>query len=267
LYFVGQILDSASPISAVAAKAAGYIGKVRYVSSFTAKNYSVAERDADRAARFPVLLNFEDGAQDALGGASVGVAKAAIARPQLVTLEWPQDRPVPFSCDFDPTPDQFPACWDCIATFALNLGRPAAAYASWPLLAYCEARGMRYGWALGSSSFNTGPVPRRVLQQLAAQVTVGGVTCDLNEALAEDWGQVPAPVIPVPKPTPAPKEDEVDPAFLVEYEGSFYVVDAALKSKRAVKDPAEGSALIAAGYKNRTKEIPASIIARLPETP
>ena len=201
---MSQVGDSASRIDAEAAIAAGLAGKVRYTSSFVSKNYSVDERNADRAANFPVLLNFEDGAQDALGGAAVGAAKAKIAKPQLVALEWPADRPVPFSCDFNPTPDQFAACWAAIETFAGELGRPPAAYASWPLLTYCEARGMRYGWALGSSSFNTGPAPGRVLQQLATQITLrDGTVCDLNDVLAHDWGQTPAPGAP-PKPTGHP---------------------------------------------------------------
>jgi hypothetical protein len=193
-----QVVDSAGVISAAAARALGLVGKVRYVSASPEKNYTRAEQEAD--AGFPVALVCEDGAEDALGGANAGNARAIEVRPLLKALDWPAGRPVYLACDFQPTPEQFADCWAAIQAFAQMLDRPTAAYADWPLLAYCEARGLAFAWASGASSFNTGPAPRLAVQQLAQQVDVGGTLCDLNDVLASDWGQVPAPVTSDPNP-------------------------------------------------------------------
>jgi hypothetical protein len=195
-----QAIDSGDRIPAQEAKAAHFAGGVRYLSNYPSKNLSHIEWVDDQAAGFPVALVYEDGAEDALGGANAGTAKAAVASPLLSLLGWPKGRPVYFACDFNPSPDQYQLCWEAINAFATSLGRPPAAYACWPLLAYCEKEGLEFGWALGSSSFNTGPAPTRlVLQQLDSQVRVGAATCDVNDVLAVDWGQVPAPL---PFPTP-----------------------------------------------------------------
>lgn len=196
-----QVLDSASAIDYAAAKAAGYKGAIRYLSSFPAKNLSPEEHAKAHEAGLPVALVYEDGNNDFAGGANAGVAKAHVAAPILVALKWGKDRPVYCAVDNDLPVSQYEISWEGIDTFAKALDRPAGAYAPRPFLCYLEARGVKFLWELASSSFNTGPEPRtRSLQQLVDQVSPGGVTCDVNNVLADDWGQFPAPAKPKPKP-------------------------------------------------------------------
>jgi hypothetical protein len=274
---VSQVLDSAAPISARLAKAAGYGGKLRYVSGEPAKNYTPAEEADDEAQGFARALVCEDGASDALGGANAGVAKAREVSPLLAPLKFSQtSRPVYLSCDFAPALDQFPACWEAIQAFAVALGRPTATYADWPLLDFCEKRGLEYGWAIGSSYFNTGPAPRRCLQQLAQQITLpDGTICDLNDVLASDWGQLPTPaqleeepMIIVANPNYDSQNDPNGPANVV-VQGLRAVPVPDWASQAWLESPAGGGATLGKGVAPlpagtvTPDEPPASLVAFL----
>lgn len=171
-----------------------YSGGVRYLSSYPQKNLSVAEAAEARAAGKPLALVYEDGALDFAGGANAGVAKAHVAAPLLRELSWPADRPVYAALDGNLSDVAYPMALEGVKAFAGALGRPEAVYGPRPFLAYCAARGVHFLWECASADFNTGPQPAGVsLQQLVAQANIDGVICDVDEVLADDWGQVPAP--------------------------------------------------------------------------
>ena len=198
-----SVVDFAFSRPAPAAIAgAGYVGVIRYLSADPAKAIDQAEAAGYLAAGLSIALVYEDGATDANGGAAVGAAKAAIAGPELDALGVPAGRPVYFAVDEELAASLYPSAFACVETFARTLGRPPAVYGPRPLLAYAAARGARYLWETGASSWNTGAEPPDVqLHQLATQVVIDGATVDVDVASAADWGQWPIPSPPPPPVT------------------------------------------------------------------
>ncbi len=158
----------------------------RYVSAFEAKCITATEYDSYLAASKAVVLVYEDGAEDALGGATTGVDKAKIALPVLEAIGWPEGRPVHFACDFSTTTQQLPTCLAAAQAFAAGIGRPIALYGDVAMCTYASAQGVRYLWQFGAGS-----APGRTIQQEVPQVLVGGVACDPDTAYTADYGQAP----------------------------------------------------------------------------
>lgn len=191
------LLDSASPVPWD--RADGYAGGIRYVSLEPAKNLRPPERDLALAAGKDLALVEEDGPTDFRGGANVGAAKAHAIAPLLEELRWPAGRPVYAADDaggIGMDPSLYQVTYEGMAAFAASLGRPVAVYGIRAFLEWCaRMHQVRYLWECASASTNTGPEPAAYVQQQARQVSIGGVTCDVDEVVGDlpDWGQVPAP--------------------------------------------------------------------------
>ncbi len=170
---------------------------IDYVSADPAKCITPARAKAYRAAGKALVLFYEDGADDALGGANAGAAKALIARPVLAAIEWPADKPVHFACDFSPVGAQVSACVAAAKAFAAGIARPEGIYGNVNVCTAAHAAGIKY-----AIQFGEGRAPGITIYQGYPPVDVGGQLCDPDEALAADYGQwASPPPPPPPKPT------------------------------------------------------------------
>ena len=244
-----RLLDSASRIPWP--EAADYDGGIRYLSSYAWKNLTVAEKDEALKAGKALSLVYEDGATDFRGGANAGVAKAHIAAPELVALGWTAGRPVYAAddpCGAGMSPSLYQVTYEGMKAFADALNRPVAAYGVRAFLYWLETeKGVKFLWECGSALSNAGPEPKSYIQQTTTQVSIGGVTCDVDLTVnLSDWGQVPAPVAPKPDPKPIPpKETEDVKAIFIRATdtSAIYVTDTALTHKTWIATVEDGVAL------------------------
>lgn len=185
------ILDSASPIPAFAARSAGYVGVARYLSAYIPKAITKGELAGYRQVGLVVVLVYEDGAQDALGGANAGTAHGRIAAQQVAGLGLPaSDVVVYVAVDFDVQPTEYAEVAAFLNGFQSSSGCVVAPYASAPFIAWWFEQHPAYGWV--SAGWTHGvSVPHAQIVQEVRQVDVGGVTCDVNTITAADFGQWP----------------------------------------------------------------------------
>ncbi len=196
-----QAVDSASPIAAGAAKAAGYVAVARYLSQTPAKNITRPELGAALHAGLSVILVYEDGASDVNGGVASGQAHGKVARQLLDGLGLPEDTPVVYvAVDEDLSPQLYPVALQHLQTFGQVARCRVGVYGPGPLIAYCQQRDILFGWETGASSWNEGVHVGQIAQRVE-QVDVGGITCDVDDLLALDYGQWPRPSSPVPPAT------------------------------------------------------------------
>lgn len=162
-------------------KANGYQGGVRYLSDYSAKNLTRAEFEALDAQGLGVAVVWENGAKDALRGASGGMVDCVKANVQADALGLPRDMPIYYAVDTDVTG---------------NLGTVAAYFAGLetrpdlrkPLLygQYSVIEQAGDGWQTMAWSAGRVSAHARMVQ------VVGGVTIpdtDVNHVHVADWGQ------------------------------------------------------------------------------
>lgn len=93
-----------------------------------------------------VLFNWENGAQDMLGGAITGQEHGQEANRQLDTLGIPRTIPIIYSADWDAQPSQYPV----IASYldnALKFGRPVGIYGKNAMVHWMLQNGhATFGW-------------------------------------------------------------------------------------------------------------------------
>lgn len=199
-------------------KAAGYDFVVRYVApaSESGKALSAGEADALHAAGLSILLVFEDGAQNALGGAAQGTTDGSIARQAAAALGYPQGCPILAAVDFDAQDSQLPTVEAYLAAFA-------QAVAPWPSAPYgkmnvgdASPAGGDY-WETEAWDGTTVDPRAKLYQRVQPTVAhpVAGTDEDVELQSVTMW-EPGAPAAPVPQPgssfptsVPAP----VAPAF------------------------------------------------------
>lgn len=165
-----------------------------------------------------VWFVFEDGADDADGGAGMGAANALAANDALVALGLPTSCPVYFAADKEYAPGAEPVgYWQGIATVRPRLTN--GAYGQGSLLTRLQSMGLiGFGWQSDSDSFpGSGPVAVGAanLHQRPTGAPLYGT--DLDLILTPDFGQWPRPGL---TPTP-PEEDENMTS--IEYAGQMHV--------------------------------------------
>ncbi|MCM6775160.1 DUF1906 domain-containing protein [Nocardia sp. CDC159] len=177
-----------------AIRAAGYDFVVRYLSSGGATlpgKLLTPEEAADlRGHGVSIVSNWETTANRMLDGYAAGVTDARAALNQVLRCGGRTDRPIYFSADFDATPRQQPAINAYLDGAASVLGRAnVGIYGGyWPVSRALDAGAAQWAWQTVAWS-GSNRDPRRQLFQTGQQVLVGGVVCDVNEALTEDFGQ------------------------------------------------------------------------------
>jgi hypothetical protein len=171
-------------------RASGYTFAVRYVSSVPSKNLTKAEADALRAAGVDIAVVWEDSGDDARNGYNEGVWQAQSAEEQALADGMPSSRPIYFAVDYDaPVSDQpaLDAYFDGVASV---IGRArTGAYAGYgPLKRLFDAGKIAWGWQ--TSAWSNGNWDARAqLRQVAYNVFVDGANCDVDDAMAADFGQ------------------------------------------------------------------------------
>jgi LysM repeat protein len=184
---------------------AGYTGVSRYLSYNTdGKNLSPGERDDLRSHGLAIMLNFEAGAQNALGGLNQGVADAHQALNLANGLGYPLGCAIYFSVDFDATPEQqtpINAYFDGIKE-VLPLSRIGCYGGFWVVKRVWEAGKASFLWQ--TLAWSGGQLyPAAHLYQNGETAFSGGA--DVDEVLGAygEWpAQGNAPQPPVPAPTP-----------------------------------------------------------------
>lgn len=176
--------------------AAGYGFVCRYLSAGGAGlpgKLLTAEEYADLVTHgVAVAVNWETTADRMKGGRAAGVKDAQAADAQIRVVGYPADRPIYFSADWDATPAQQAAIDDYLRGAASVVGpdRVGIYGGYWVVKRCLDNDTARWAWQTGAWSGGNRD-PRAHIYQRIGTTTVGGVPCDVNEALAADFGQHP----------------------------------------------------------------------------
>jgi hypothetical protein len=258
-------LDYAGGLPGAAAiKKAGYRFVCRYLTpggpGLPGKLLTPEEYADLQAHGIAAVVNWETSATRMLDGYNAGVADAEAAETRIRAVGHPLDRPVFFSADFDATPAQQAEIDDYLRGVASVLGADRVGiYGSYNVVKRClDNHTARWAWQ--TAAWSRGQVePRIHIYQRITSATVGGVECDVNEALKlPDFGQHPTrhhrrddmPLLPA---TTMPADPNSDPSTwpqtnfdvtFVPGEGWSCVIGAEEWPGRT-KDTARGFALLA----------------------
>jgi hypothetical protein len=180
-----------------AVKAAGFDAVVRYTGfdpALRGKCVTRAEYESHLAAGVAVAFVYEDDVGTSLQGRGRGQADAH------AVLQWADaiGAPVPacyFAVDFDAQPGQYAAIDDYFRGAADILGTPrVGGYGSYAVVGHLFDAGLvTYGWQTVAWSHGLRE-PRAHLFQRLGTAVVDGVQCDVNDVLADDFGQYPNPI-------------------------------------------------------------------------
>lgn len=161
--------------------------------SYDWKRITKTEADAIRKAGLGLVLVFESSASRALGGLAAGRSDAASAQAECKRLGL-ADVPVYFAVDFDAQAADMEKVKGYIAGAAAGLGkqrtgiyggiRPVAGVLGAGL---CHYAWQTYAWSGGQWD------SRAQLRQYQNGVTIAGLSCDRDRAMADDFGQVRRP--------------------------------------------------------------------------
>jgi len=191
----GRGLDYAGGIPrAAAVKAAGYVGVLRYLKKRGSSSVHVltaAEYADMKAHRIGVALIYEDTDSTRMaGGSSAGVTDADWALRQARALGI-TPRCIYFAADWDVQPSQYGAVSAYLNGAASVLGRAKVGfYGGYNAITHC---GSHASWRWQTMAWSGGRTAAGIhVRQRLQQTTVDGVSCDVNDLIASDYGQHPA---------------------------------------------------------------------------
>lgn len=171
--------------------AGGYAFAARYLSwDTTGKNLSHSEAEDLRSHGVDVVVVWESGATNALGGHSQGVADAKEAEKQAKECGQPDGRPIYFAVDFDASSGEEGAIGSYFDGVASVLGRDrTGVYGGYYVVKHLFDTGkVHYAWQ--TYAWSAGQWDKRAqLRQVLNDISVGGVDSDLDHAVAPDYGQ------------------------------------------------------------------------------
>lgn len=180
-------LDAESSPSAAAMLAAGFTFMARYLAPLPNPKVLTPFEAARLSAGGVLLVSvFESTAGRALEGALAGAADVAVAVGQARACGQPEGRPIYFAVDVAADPQRVLAYFQDVAM------------GSWPYTVgvygddrvvdtVMEAGFALWGWQ--TAAWSAGRItPRAHVYQQATVVTVGGVRCDVDLAVADDFG-------------------------------------------------------------------------------
>jgi hypothetical protein len=178
----------------------GYKFVVRYVSwDTTGKNLTASEANSLIAAGLNIVLCWEYQADEVLSGYAKGAQSATEAARQASACGMPSDRPIYFCIDFDATAAQQAAINSYFDGVASVIGRDRTGiYGGYDQVKRTLDAG-KATWAWQTYAWSSGQWDSRAqLRQIQNAVTVGGASCDIDQAKADDFGQWPAPQVAAP---------------------------------------------------------------------
>lgn len=185
---------------------AGYSFVCRYLSHSPSKDITLEEARTLCQAGIDIVLVWETTAARAKDGYDAGLSDAKEAFAKAGSIGMPSDRPIYFAIDKDfagPEVEQyFRGVCDAVKP---HLNRVGAYGGITPLTYLANAGLIRYLWQ--TSAWSEGKWhPRCHLQQFQYGEKICGASCDINRAMAEDFGQwrLGEPAGPGEDPGPAP---------------------------------------------------------------
>ena len=171
----------------------GYTFAARYLSHDTSgKTIDAGEANALWGAGVDVVVVWEDGAYNVLGGWGQGVADAQAADAIASAAGMPAGRPIYFAVDFDAQASQqgtVDAYFQGVAS-VIGLGRTGA-YGGYGLVARSFDDGViSWGWQTYAWSYGNWDGRAQLRQTLNGITAAGdGGCCDRDEAQTNDYGQ------------------------------------------------------------------------------
>jgi hypothetical protein len=189
------VLDyAATRPGAAAIKRAGYGGAVRYIGFPSRTKCTNAGELADFTRHaLGMALVYEDSATDWLGGLAGGRAAGARARNHANQIGFPRTRPIYMAVDRDVvTGGQFATMVEYLRGASQTVGGVGltGVYGEYDVCVRARQAGVAR-WFWQCRAWSGTPVklfPGRHLYQRAGTVNVGGVSCDVNDVLQQDWG-------------------------------------------------------------------------------
>jgi hypothetical protein len=189
-------------------RAAGHRAVALYVGTpGRAKSPSRDQVQAYLDAGLELILVYEDTSTSWQAGRPRGISDAIAVQSHLkvLGLDWSKVGCVYHAIDSDVTPAHLPAAADYLSGVASVYGGTdkLGVYGSRAVItAALNAGQARLAWA--AAGWQYGAIdPRSALHQQVQTVTVGGVQCDVNQLLADDYGKYPR-LAAAPAPAPAP---------------------------------------------------------------
>ncbi|MGW5352197.1 DUF1906 domain-containing protein [Streptomyces sp. NPDC004031] len=209
-----------------ALKAAGKKFACRYLSNGATKNISRAEADDLAAHGVSTVVVWESTATRPLSGRAAGITDAKTAATQAAAAGMPPSRPIYFAVDFDATAKQMPTVLAYLDGAASVLGTSRTGVYGGYDTVKAALDGKHAAWAWQTRAWSEGHWDPRAHIRQGATKTINGVSCDLNTALADDYGQwTPghAPAVeaaphtaPAAPATATTKDTDMPPTLLTE---------------------------------------------------
>lgn len=189
-----------------ALRAAGVTFAMRYLSHDAAKNLSAGEAQLLGDGGIDIGVVWESSARRALAGHDAGVADATTAASQATACGMPAGRPIYFAVDFDAADADKPKLADYLRGAAQVLGLDAVGvYGGYWVVKYCFDESVAaFGWQTYAWSGGHRDSRAQIYQHLNG-VSIGGLACDRDTALAADFGQW-RPHSPAPPTFPYPAD-------------------------------------------------------------
>lgn len=188
-----QVLDySAGFPGAARIAAAGYVGAVRYCGFPGRRKCTSAGELADFTAhRIGMAMVFEDTATTWRGGRAAGARSMQLARAHATACGFPTTRPIYLAVDQDVvTSGEFGTMLEYLAGAGDQAGGAGlvGVYGEADVIDRVRAAELAaYFWQ--TVAWSRGRRTTAHLFQHVGSVTVGGIACDVNDVLADDWGQ------------------------------------------------------------------------------
>jgi hypothetical protein len=162
----------------------------RYLSHSAGKNLTRKEADTLTAGGIWMAVVWETTADRALSGKAGGIADAKEALRQATVCGMPDDRPIYFAVDWDASASQQSAINQYLIGCASVLGVDRVGlYAGYgPITRAFSAGVIAWGWQ--TYAWSGGELSTKAqLYQYSNGHTVGGIGCDYNHGLHDDFGQ------------------------------------------------------------------------------
>ncbi|MEV4314229.1 DUF1906 domain-containing protein [Actinocrispum sp. NPDC049592] len=190
---MNQVLDySAGFPGAGAIKSAGYAGAVRYIGFPDRRKCTTRdELDDFSANQIGMALVFENSTTDWRGGFGTGQVSARRARDHANAIGFPADRPIYMAVDQDVVRDgEFATMVEYLRGASTSLGgvHVTGVYGEADVIDRARDAGVA-AWFWQTAAWSRGRRTSAHLFQRVGTVNVGGVGCDINDVLQEDWGQ------------------------------------------------------------------------------
>jgi hypothetical protein len=168
-----------------------FVGAVRYIG-FPGRGKCTDSNELGDFSRcgLGMALVYEDTAGDWRKGYTQGVAAGQRARAHATSIGFPAGRPIYMAIDQDVTAGEYATMLDYLRGAAVSLGGPhlTGVYGEADVIDQARTAGVA-AWFWQTAAWSAKRRTTAHLFQHVGTVTVGGVGCDINDVLSDDWGQ------------------------------------------------------------------------------